>query len=84
MGIRSAACTEYQWPYYGDLVGARFAGHPALQPGTVLVEDQSHPAMALRLPKSPSTQFRRHVGIRGGLRRGGLFGVRRGGRSVQG
>jgi type 1 glutamine amidotransferase len=46
MGIHSAACTEYQWPYYGDLLGARFAGHPDFQPGTVLVEDQSHPAMA--------------------------------------
>ncbi|MCX4647951.1 MULTISPECIES: ThuA domain-containing protein [unclassified Streptomyces] len=46
MGVHSAAYTEYQWPYYGDLLGARFARHPAVQPGTVLVEDQSHPAMA--------------------------------------
>ena len=45
MGIHSAACTEYDWPYYGELVGARFAGHPAFQPGTVLVEDPDHPAM---------------------------------------
>ncbi|WP_455352250.1 ThuA domain-containing protein [Streptomyces sp. SYSU K217416] len=49
MGVHSAACTEYQWPYYGDLLGARFAGHPAFQPGTVLVEDQGHPAM-IHLP----------------------------------
>ncbi|WP_330455806.1 ThuA domain-containing protein [Streptomyces sp. NBC_00820] len=46
MGVHSAACTEYDWPYYGDLLGARFAGHPEFQPGTVLVEDRSHPAMA--------------------------------------
>ncbi|MFJ6609696.1 ThuA domain-containing protein [Streptomyces sp. NPDC091289] len=46
MGVHSAACTEYDWPYYGELLGARFAGHPAFQPGTVLVEDRSHPATA--------------------------------------
>ncbi|WP_406457965.1 ThuA domain-containing protein [Streptomyces sp. NBC_00876] len=44
MGIHSAACTEYDWPYYGELLGARFAGHPEFQPGTVLVEDRSHPS----------------------------------------
>ncbi|MFJ9025990.1 ThuA domain-containing protein [Streptomyces sp. NPDC102259] len=46
MGIHSAACTEYDWPYFGGLLGARFAGHPAFQPGTVIVEDRTHPAMA--------------------------------------
>ena len=46
MGVHSAACTEYDWPYYGELLGARFAGHPDLQPGTVLVEDRNHPAMS--------------------------------------
>ncbi|TXS47925.1 ThuA domain-containing protein [Streptomyces sp. OR43] len=45
MGIHAAACTEYGWPYYGELIGARFAGHPEFQSGTVLVEDRSHPAM---------------------------------------
>lgn len=51
MGIHAAACTEYDWPYYGELLGARFAGHPAFQPGTVLVEDRSHPAMAHLPPR---------------------------------
>jgi len=46
MGVHSAACTEYDWPYYGDLVGARFAGHPPLQPGAVVIEDPNHPATA--------------------------------------
>ncbi|MFE0464908.1 ThuA domain-containing protein [Kitasatospora sp. NPDC058965] len=46
MGVHSAACTEYDWPYYGDLLGARFAGHPDFQPGTVVVEDRTHPATA--------------------------------------
>lgn len=44
VGVHAAACTEYTWPYYGDLLGARFARHPAYQPGRVLVEDRDHPA----------------------------------------
>ncbi|MDQ0792787.1 ThuA domain-containing protein [Streptomyces sp. B1I3] len=44
MGVHAAACTEYAWPFYGDLLGARFARHPELQPGTVVVEDHDHPA----------------------------------------
>ncbi|MEV5886090.1 ThuA domain-containing protein [Streptomyces sp. NPDC052020] len=43
-GVHAAACTEYTWPYYGDLLGARFDRHPAYQPGRVLVEDRDHPA----------------------------------------
>jgi type 1 glutamine amidotransferase len=44
MGVHAAACTEYGWPYYGELLGARFTRHPELQPGTVCVEDADHPA----------------------------------------
>ncbi|MEU2280777.1 ThuA domain-containing protein [Streptomyces sp. NPDC013178] len=43
-GVHAAACTEYDWPYYGELLGARFDRHPALQPGKALVEDRDHPA----------------------------------------
>lgn len=46
VGIHSAACTEYGWPAFGELLGAVFAGHPALQPGVVVVEDRDHPATA--------------------------------------
>jgi uncharacterized protein len=28
VGIHSATATELEWPWYGELVGARFAGHP--------------------------------------------------------
>lgn len=45
LGVHSAACTEYDWPAYGELLGARFAGHPAPQPA-VLTVDRSHPATA--------------------------------------
>ncbi|MEV7152576.1 ThuA domain-containing protein [Streptomyces sp. NPDC093084] len=48
-GVHAAACTEDDWPYYGELLGARFDRHPAYQPGRVLVEDPGHPATR-RLP----------------------------------
>ncbi|NGO09173.1 ThuA domain-containing protein [Streptomyces sp. HC44] len=44
VGVHAAACTEYDWPYYGELLGARFARHPDHQPGKLLVEDREHPA----------------------------------------
>ncbi|MCL6671662.1 ThuA domain-containing protein [Streptomyces panaciradicis] len=43
-GVHAAACTEYDWPYYGALLGARFDRHPDLQPGRAVVEDRAHPA----------------------------------------
>jgi type 1 glutamine amidotransferase len=46
MGVHAAACAEYDWPYYGELLGARFTGHPPLQAGTLLVQDAGHPATA--------------------------------------
>ncbi|MFV2009128.1 MULTISPECIES: ThuA domain-containing protein [unclassified Micromonospora] len=45
-GIHAAADTEYDWPWYGDLVGAYFASHPANQNATVRIEDNSHPSTA--------------------------------------
>jgi type 1 glutamine amidotransferase len=44
MGAHSATDTLYDWPEYESLVGARFKEHPWTQAGTVIVEDQSHPA----------------------------------------
>ncbi|WP_255310832.1 ThuA domain-containing protein [Streptomyces viridosporus] len=44
VGVHAAACTEYDWPYYGELLGARFDRHPAHQPGRAVVEDRDHPA----------------------------------------
>ncbi|MHA5050555.1 ThuA domain-containing protein [Streptomyces sp. SD15] len=44
VGVHAAACTEYDWPYYGELLGARFDRHPDFQPGKVVVEDHGHPA----------------------------------------
>ena len=46
VGVHSATDTEYGWPFYGELVGAYFAGHPAVQPATIRVEDRTHPSTA--------------------------------------
>jgi type 1 glutamine amidotransferase len=43
-GVHSASDTEYGWSWYGGLCGAYFAGHPAIQPATLIVENVMHPA----------------------------------------
>ncbi|MBA2325638.1 MAG: ThuA domain-containing protein, partial [Actinobacteria bacterium] len=43
-GIHSAADTEYDWPWYGNLMGAYFQSHPNIQQATVKVADEVHPA----------------------------------------
>ena len=43
-GIHSASDTEYQWPWYGRLVGAYFANHPEIQRATIHIEDPAHPS----------------------------------------
>jgi type 1 glutamine amidotransferase len=45
-GVHAAADTEYDWPWYGELVGAYFDSHPAIQPATLTVEDPAHPSTA--------------------------------------
>lgn len=45
VGIHSASDTEYDWPWYGQLVGAYFDNHPPPQPATVRVVQPSHAAM---------------------------------------
>ncbi|MEX1133478.1 MAG: ThuA domain-containing protein [Acidimicrobiia bacterium] len=45
VGIHSATDTEYEWAWYGHLVGAYFDGHPAAQPATVHVVEPEHPTM---------------------------------------
>lgn len=44
VGIHSATDTEYDWPWYGRLVGAYFRKHPAIQPATLKVADATHPS----------------------------------------
>jgi len=44
VGVHAAADTEYDWAWYGRLVGAYFEGHPRIQEATVRVEDGRHPS----------------------------------------
>ena len=44
VGIHSAADTEYDWIWYGRMIGAYFNGHPEIQKATVNVVDKNHPA----------------------------------------
>nr|WP_189936181.1 ThuA domain-containing protein [Streptomyces sulfonofaciens] len=46
LGVHAAADTEYDWPYYGTLVGAWFQSHPAPQQAVVVTEDHDNPATA--------------------------------------
>ena len=43
-GIHAASFTEFEWPWYGDLVGAYFDRHPDIQEATQDVEDSTHPS----------------------------------------
>ncbi|WP_406072100.1 ThuA domain-containing protein [Micromonospora sp. NBC_01638] len=44
VGVHAASDTEYDWPFYGNLVGAWFASHPAIQQANIKVEDRGHAA----------------------------------------
>lgn len=45
-GIHAASDTEYDWPWYGNLVGAYFRQHPAIQTATQIVEENTHASTA--------------------------------------
>ena len=42
MGIHAATDCEYDWPWYGNLVGAYFGGHPAQQVATLNIVDSKN------------------------------------------
>lgn len=45
VGVHSASDTEYEWPWYGELVGAYFDNHPPGTPNAdVLLQDSNHPS----------------------------------------
>lgn len=46
VGVHSAADTEHGWAWYGDLVGAYFVNHPAIQQATIKVADHVHASTA--------------------------------------
>ncbi|GAB3653672.1 ThuA domain-containing protein [Glycomyces tarimensis] len=51
-GIHAASTAERSWPYFRQIVGARFIGHPpGCTEGRIEVADAAHPATA-HLPKA--------------------------------
>ena len=50
MGIHSAADTEYEWPWYGKLIGAYFLSHPEQSQAKIIVSDLPH-SSCQHLPK---------------------------------
>lgn len=46
LGVHAASDTEHEWDWFGQLVGARFRCHPAVQPARLVVMDHGHPATA--------------------------------------
>lgn len=44
LGIHGASTTEYDWPWFEGIAGARFVSHPPLQTAMVSVEVGEHPA----------------------------------------
>ncbi|MGE0002066.1 MAG: ThuA domain-containing protein, partial [Fimbriimonadaceae bacterium] len=51
VGVHSACDTEYEWPWYGNLVGAYFLSHPAVQEAGVIIEEPRHPTVS-HLPRA--------------------------------
>ena len=44
VGIHAASDTEYEWPWYGKLVGGYFKSHPKQQEAVIRVKDKKHPS----------------------------------------
>jgi len=55
VGIHAAADCEYDWPWYGALLGngAWFLSHPNIQTATLQLEDPAHPGAGFPDPETP-------------------------------
>jgi type 1 glutamine amidotransferase len=42
VGVHAASDTEYDWPWYGKLVGAYYSSHPDIQPAALIKVDTAH------------------------------------------
>ncbi|MDA1027725.1 MAG: ThuA domain-containing protein [Bacteroidetes bacterium] len=51
VGVHAASDTEYEWPWYGQLVGGYFVNHPAIQEAKLIVED-TNDASTAHLPQT--------------------------------
>ncbi len=50
VGVHAASTAEPDWPFWGELVGARFVSHPPIQAATIRIADRRHPSTE-RLPR---------------------------------
>ncbi|APU14425.1 MULTISPECIES: ThuA domain-containing protein [Actinoalloteichus] len=44
VGVHGASTSDKDWPFYRELVAARFVDHPAVQEAPATVEDRTHPS----------------------------------------
>lgn len=44
MGVHAASDTEFEWSWFGELVGAYFVNHPKKSDATIDVVDRNHPS----------------------------------------
>jgi len=51
IGIHAAADAEYDWPWYGDMIGGYFKSHPKIQEAAITVLNSTHLATSF-LPKT--------------------------------
>lgn len=42
VGVHAASDTEYEWPWYGKLIGAYFSNHPDIQSAALVKVDTGH------------------------------------------
>lgn len=56
LGIHSASDTEYDWPWYGNLVGAYFQNHSEIQTARIVKPDSIQDALVDGIPKGWSIE----------------------------
>ncbi len=44
VAIHSGTVTEMEWPWYEQLIGTTFTGHPPVQQARLIIENKSHPS----------------------------------------
>ena len=44
VAIHTGTITEMEWPWYEELIGTAFVGHPPVQEAHLIIEDKTHPA----------------------------------------
>jgi type 1 glutamine amidotransferase len=68
VGIHAAADTEYDWPWYNQLVGAYFKSHPKQQEASLKIMDAANPATSqLPNPWKRKDEWYNYKSIQNGL-----------------